>query len=66
MDVCTSLHGSDRDNFGFDVIDKKTGKVVLSVEATDGRANLRVSTPKDYYIIKTNGKILQRRHRDYL
>ncbi|MFZ4217051.1 hypothetical protein ACEV6Q_04195 [Enterobacter ludwigii] len=63
-DVRTRLDGYSADNFGFDIVERKTGKVIASVDAECKFADLRIGTAKGFYIKKTNGKVLKRQYED--
>jgi len=61
MSIKTRLDGRSEENYGLDIIDVNTGRVVATIEATEGRANLSVETADGMYIRKTNGTVIKRK-----
>lgn len=60
MSIKTRLDGRSKENYGFSILDSKTGEVLATIEATDGRANLSVDTVEGLHIKKTNGTVIKR------
>jgi hypothetical protein len=60
MSIKTRLDGRSTENYGFSILESATGKVLATIEATDGRANLGVDTMDGLYIKKTNGTVIKR------
>lgn len=61
MSIKTRLDGRSTENFGFFIVDSITGKVLATVEAVDGRANLSIETSDGLHIKKTNGVVIKRK-----
>lgn len=60
MSIKTRLDGRSPENYGLAIVDSKSGEVLATVEATDGRANLSIDTSDGLHIQKTNGTVIKR------